>query len=79
MTREDPAIFGGKDATAQVYSLYTSASAAGVLVGPTWADIAFGQHNWTVLVVSLGMLSASVAIPLVCTPFMILSPFFCFM
>lgn len=36
-----------------------------MLVGPIVADIAYGQHNWVVLVVSLGLLSASVAVPIV--------------
>lgn len=63
MEAEDPNIFGGMDATAQVYSLYTSASAAGVLVGPALAVVAYGDHNWAVLVTTLGLLTASVAAP----------------
>ncbi|TLD23480.1 Chitin synthase D [Venturia nashicola] len=64
MVSDDPSVFGGKDPTAQVFSLYTSSSAAGVLIGPLVADIAFGHHNWVMLVVSLGLLSASVAVPI---------------
>ncbi|KAE9992970.1 hypothetical protein EG327_007105 [Venturia inaequalis] len=64
MAADDPSVFGGEEATAQVFSLYTSSSAAGVLVGPIVANIAYGQHNWVVLVVSLGLLSASVAVPI---------------
>lgn len=66
MEAENPNVFGGMDATAQVYSLYTSASAAGVLVGPALAVVAYGDHNWAVLVTTLGLLTASVAVPVVC-------------
>lgn len=68
MEKACPGVFGGRDATAQVYSLYTSASAAGVLLGPVWADITFGRYGWRVLVVSLGCLSASVGVLVVSSP-----------
>lgn len=66
MEKKRPGIFGRSGASAQVFSLYTSASAAGVLVGPVWTSYAYGERNWTFLVSSLGILCASVAVPLVC-------------
>lgn len=65
---ERPGIFGKSGAYAQVFALYTSASAAGVLVGPAWTSFAYGDRGWTFLVISLGVLSASVAVPLVRPP-----------
>lgn len=64
MAAERPGIFGNSGAYAQVFSLYTSASAAGVLVGPAWTSFAYGKQGWTFLIISLGILSASVAVPL---------------
>jgi hypothetical protein len=62
--RKHPGIFGKSGAGAQVFSLYASASAAGVLTGPAWTSFAYGDHSWAFLVISLGALSASVALPL---------------
>lgn len=65
MELESPGIFGNSGgAYAQVFSLWTSACAGGVLLGPAWTSFAYGQ-GWRFLVISLGLLSASVAIPLV--------------
>jgi hypothetical protein len=72
MEAKDPGIFGGIDATAQVYSLFTSASAAGVLVGPTLAVVAYGDHDWRVLVTTLGLLTTSIAVPVVSLQFLVL-------
>ena len=60
-----PGIFGKSGAYGQVFALYTSASAAGVLVGPAWTSFAYADQGWTFLVISMGVLSASVAVPLV--------------
>ncbi|MCJ1471210.1 hypothetical protein MMC07_009858 [Pseudocyphellaria aurata] len=61
--KERPGIFGSSGAYAQVFSLYTSASAAGVLVGPAWTSYAYGGKSWTYLVSSLGLLCASAVVP----------------
>lgn len=65
MEKETPGIFGKTGASGQVFSLYTSASAAGVLAGPAWTSFAFGEMSWIFLVSSLGILTATVAIPVV--------------
>ena len=65
MKVERSEIFGNSGAYAQVFSLYTSASAAGVLVGPAWTSFAYGDRGWTFLVSSLGLFSASAAVPMV--------------
>lgn len=62
---ETEGIFGDSGASGQVYALYMSASAAGVVVGSIWTSIAFKYGNWSVLVSSLGILTATVAIPVV--------------
>jgi MFS family permease len=65
LERDRPGIFGESGAKAQVFSLYTSASAAGVLIGPAWTSYAYGERNWTFLVSSLAVLNASVVVPVV--------------
>ncbi|KAL8794945.1 MAG: hypothetical protein Q9195_002527 [Heterodermia aff. obscurata] len=64
MEEERPGLFGKSGAYAQVFALYTAASAAGVLVGPLWTSFAYGDHNWTVLMSTLAGFCASVALPL---------------
>lgn len=66
MEVEKPGVFGSNGAQAQVFSLYTSASAAGVFLGPAWTNFAYGDKGWTFFVCSLGIIRASVAVPLVC-------------
>ncbi|EDN96338.1 hypothetical protein SS1G_01264 [Sclerotinia sclerotiorum 1980 UF-70] len=65
MEEKTPGIFGKTGASGQVFSLYTSASAAGVLAGPAWTSFAFGERGWIFFVSSLGILTATVAIPAV--------------
>ncbi|TGO64722.1 hypothetical protein BCON_0006g00670 [Botryotinia convoluta] len=65
MEKETPSIFGKTGASGQVFSLYTSASAAGVLAGPAWTSYAFRERSWIFLVSSLGILTATVAIPVI--------------
>ncbi|RAL61556.1 hypothetical protein DID88_009595 [Monilinia fructigena] len=65
MEKETPGIFGKAGASGQVFSLYTSASAAGVLAGPAWTSFAFGEMSWIFFVSSLAILTATVAIPVV--------------
>ncbi|KAI9647541.1 hypothetical protein NHQ30_003926 [Ciborinia camelliae] len=65
MEKETPGIFGKTGASGQVFSLYTSASAAGVLAGPAFTSFAFGERSWIFFVSSLGILTATVAIPVV--------------
>ncbi|ESZ98618.1 hypothetical protein SBOR_0988 [Sclerotinia borealis F-4128] len=65
MEKKTPGIFGKTGASGQVFSLYTSASAAGVLAGPAWTSFAFGDRSWIFFVSSLGILTATVAIPVV--------------
>ncbi|KAF7960017.1 hypothetical protein EAE96_001617 [Botrytis aclada] len=65
MEKETPGIFGKTGASGQVFSLYTSASAAGVLAGPAWTSYAFGERGWIFFVSSLGILTATVAIPVI--------------
>ncbi|TGO26672.1 hypothetical protein BPAE_0055g00440 [Botrytis paeoniae] len=65
MEKETPGIFGKTGASGQVFSLYTSASAAGVLAGPAWTSYAFGERSWIFFVSSLGILTATVAIPVI--------------
>lgn len=65
MEKKTPGIFGKTGASGQVFSLYTSASAAGVLAGPAWTSYAFGERGWIFFVSSLGILTATVAIPVV--------------
>lgn len=65
MELDQPGIFGSGGAYAQVFALFTSATAGGVLAGPVWTSFAYGKLSWTFLVVSLGVLNASVAIPVV--------------
>lgn len=65
MEHDRPGVFGSGGAYAQVFALFTSASAGGVLAGPAWTSFAYGKINWTLLVSSLGLFSASVAIPVV--------------
>lgn len=65
MESEYPSIFGNLGAYAQVFSLLTSASAAGLLAGPAWTRFAFWGRKWTFLVSILGLLCASVVRPLV--------------
>ncbi|KAM0133297.1 hypothetical protein ACHAO1_006233 [Botrytis cinerea] len=65
MEKKTPGIFGKTGASGQVFSLYTSASAAGVLAGPTWTSYAFGERGWIFFVSSLGILTATVAIPVI--------------
>ncbi|TEY60140.1 hypothetical protein BOTCAL_0185g00030 [Botryotinia calthae] len=48
-----------------IFSLYTSASAAGVLAGPAWTSYTFGERGWIFFVSSLGILTATVAIPVI--------------
>ena len=67
MDQERPGIFGKSGATGQLFSLYTMASAAGVCIGPLWTSFAYGDQSWTFLVSSLGIVCASVAVPLVST------------
>lgn len=67
MEFDRPGVFGSGGAYAQVFALFTSASAGGVLVGPAWTSFAYGEVSWTFLVVSLGLLNISVAIPVVCS------------
>ena len=67
MEFDRPGVFGSGGAYAQVFALFTSASAGGVLVGPAWTSFAYGEVSWTLLVVSLGLLNISVAIPVVCS------------
>ncbi|KAK6608640.1 vesicular amine transporter [Botrytis cinerea] len=65
MEKKTPGIFGKTGASGQVFSLYTSASAAGVLAGPAWTSYAFGERGWIFFVSSLGILTATVAIPVI--------------
>ena len=65
--RDRPGIFGESGAKGQVFSLYTGASAAGILIGPAWTGFAYGARSWTFLVSSLAVLNASVVVPVVCT------------
>lgn len=65
MEEKTPIIFGKKRASGQVFSLHTSASAAGVPAGLAWTSYAFGKRGWIFFVLSLGILTATVAIPLV--------------
>lgn len=65
MERQRPGLFGDSSAYAQVFSLYTSASAGGILLGPLWGSVAQGGKNWMVFVSTLGIFCASAAIPLV--------------
>ncbi|QSZ34534.1 hypothetical protein DSL72_006128 [Monilinia vaccinii-corymbosi] len=65
MEKETPGIFGKTGASGQVFSLYTSASAAGVLAGPAWTSFAFGERSWIFFVSSLGILTATVALPVI--------------
>ncbi|KAF8865398.1 MFS general substrate transporter [Acephala macrosclerotiorum] len=60
-------VFGTSDegANAQVCALYTSASAAGVVIGPIWTSIAYQDGHWRFLVYSLGILLATIVIPVV--------------
>lgn len=66
MEVEQPGIFGTSGAQAQVFSLYTSASAAGIFLGPAWTNFAYGEKGWKFFACSLGIISASAAVPLVC-------------
>ncbi|PQE22807.1 hypothetical protein CJF30_00008403 [Rutstroemia sp. NJR-2017a BBW] len=63
MERDTPGIFGHSGANGQVFALYTSATAAGVLAGPAWTSFAFGERSWVFLVSSLGILTATVIVP----------------
>ncbi|KAM3087565.1 hypothetical protein ACMFMG_001646 [Clarireedia jacksonii] len=65
MERDTPGIFGHSGASGQVFALYTSASAAGVLAGPAWTSFAFGEKSWVFLVSSLGILTATIVVPVV--------------
>ena len=65
MERQQPGLFGGASVYAQVFSLYTSASAAGILIGPLWGSIAEGGQNWDLFVSTLGAFCVSAAVPLV--------------
>lgn len=67
MEFDRPGIFGSGGAYAQVFALFTSASAGGVLLGPAWTSFAYGKVSWTLFVASLGLLNISVAIPVVCS------------
>ncbi|KAH8665702.1 major facilitator superfamily domain-containing protein [Tricladium varicosporioides] len=60
---ENPGIFEGRNISAHAYSMYTGAYAAGILFGPLWASLAFGNWGWIYYVISLGILSVSAAIP----------------
>lgn len=55
--REDPAVFGGKSATATAYGLFNMAYALGILIGPLWGGYVrektnFGTMGWTLSVIS---------------------------
>lgn len=63
--RQRPGLFGERGAYAQVFSLYTSASAGGVLFGPLVGSVAQGGKNWILFVFVLGAICASASIPLV--------------
>lgn len=65
MERQQPGLFGDSSVYAQVFSLYTSASAAGVLIGPLWGSVAQGGKNWVLFVSTIGAFCASAAVPLV--------------
>lgn len=65
MELDQPGIFGSRGAYAQVFALFTSASAAGVLLGPAWTAFAYGKMSWIFFVSSLAVLSATVPIPVV--------------
>ena len=65
MEDDHPGIFGKAGAQAQVFALYTMASALGVLLGPIWTSFAYGGRHWMLLVMTLGCFCASAAIPLV--------------
>ncbi|KAM3084249.1 hypothetical protein ACMFMF_001606 [Clarireedia jacksonii] len=65
MERDTPGIFGHSGASGQVFALYTSASAAGVLAGPAWTSFAFGEKSWVFLVSSLGILTATIVVPVI--------------
>ena len=69
MEEDNPGIFGkAGGAYAQVFALYTMASAAGVLLGPVWTGFIYTPESWTLLVVTLGIFCASAAVPLVVSP-----------
>ena len=58
-------IAGQTKASGQVFSLYTSDSSVGVLAGPAWTSFAFRERSWIFFASSLGILTATVAIPVV--------------
>ena len=65
MEAKQPGVFGEAGAHAQVFALYTMASAAGVLLGPIWTSLTYDRGDWTLLVLTMGGFCASAAVPLV--------------
>ncbi|KAL8744925.1 MAG: hypothetical protein Q9190_002877 [Brigantiaea leucoxantha] len=55
--REDPDIFGRIDVNGQAYALMNLAYAAGMLVGPVWADLFIERLSWRALCLSFATLS----------------------
>ena len=63
-----PGLFGASGAYAQAYGLFNTAWAAGSVVGPLWAGFVRARAGWGTMTLSLGLLSAVSALPvLICT------------
>ncbi len=61
--KKNPGAFGKTGAYAQAYGLFVMSYAAGTLVGPLWGGLVNSTAGWGTMAWSLGLLSASGAVP----------------
>jgi Major Facilitator Superfamily len=61
--KKNPGTFGKTGAYAQAYGLFVMSYASGTLVGPLWGGLVNTTAGWATMTWTLGLLSASGAIP----------------
>lgn len=68
LDEENPGLFQSAGAYAQVYSMFNSGMAAGMMAGPPVASLIYSKTNWAIMNFFLAGICVLGTVPVVCCP-----------
>ena len=68
LNEKNPGLFQSSSAYAQVYSMFNSGLAAGMMAGPPVASLIYSKTNWAIMNFVLAGICVLGTVPVVCCP-----------